>query len=201
MHDDHAVGTFSNRIKDFGTGCVKITPAHDHNDFQMGKRHNLEFINMLNDDGTVTDKAGGQLFGNKHRYLVRREVEEELKKKNLWVKKENHAMSLGFCSRSGDVIEPLLKPQWWMDCKKLAEESVNKVKQNELKIIPKFHESTWFKWLDNIRDWCISRQLWWGHRIPAYKVTGPQELLDKDGKEKWFVGLSFEYAMQKHRFK
>jgi len=110
-------------------------------------------------------------LGGLHRFVARQKVEEELKKLGLWVKKDAHDMRMGFCSRSGDIIEPALKPQWWMNCSELAKKSTDAVRNGELKIVPDIHEATWFRWLDNIRDWCISRQLWWGHQIPAYKLV------------------------------
>lgn len=166
---------------------MKITPAHDHNDFKVGKAHNLEFIICFGHDGKI-NYNGGQ-FKGQHRFQARQTVEAELKKKNLFVGKKDHAMRLGICSRSGDVIEPMMKPQWWMDCDDLAKRSADVVRNGELKLIPDFHEQTWFYWLDNIRHWCISRQLWWGHRIPAWKVVKPEQK-DKHGDpvEKWYVG-------------
>jgi len=179
--------------KDFGTGCVKITPGHDPNDFQMGKRHDLETINVLNDNGTMNHLCGE--FAGQHRFEARRTVEEALKKKGLWVEKKDHNLRLGLCSRSGDIIEPLTRPQWWMKCDDLAKKSVEAVRNQELKIVPSFHEHTWFHWLENIQDWCISRQLWWGHRIPAYKVIKP----DQGGKELWIAASSNEEAYEKAR--
>jgi len=173
--------------REFGTGCVKITPAHDPNDFQAGKRHKLEQINILSDDGTI-NKLGGP-FAGQHRFKARATVEEALKEKGLWVGKKSHCMRLGFCSRSKDIIEPYLKPQWWMDCKELAERSVKAVREGELKIVPEFHHQTWYHWLENIQEWCISRQLWWGHRIPAYRVVEPDQ-----GKEVWFAAATIEEA-------
>ena len=113
-------------------------------------------------------------------------------RKGLWVGKKNHSMRLGFCSRSKDIIEPYLKPQWWMNCKDLADRSVKAVRNGDLKILPEFHHQTWYHWLENIQEWCISRQLWWGHRIPAFKVVKPQQK-----EEKWYTGRSAEEAAAK----
>jgi len=176
--------------REFGTGCVKITPAHDMNDFKCGQRHGLEMISIFSDDGNI-NKAGGE-FAGQHRYEARRTVEEELKKKGLWVQKKPHDMSLGLCSRSKDIVEPFMKPQWWMNCKELADKSVKAVREGDLKIVPEFHHSTWYRWLENIQEWCISRQLWWGHRIPAYKVVKPAQ-----DKEMWFTGKNMEDAVKK----
>ncbi|CAE8739177.1 unnamed protein product [Polarella glacialis] len=176
--------------KDFGTGCVKITPAHDPNDYQCGKRHKLEMISIFNEDGKI-NALGGE-FAGQHRFEARQTVEAALAKKGLWVAKKSHAMRLGLCSRSKDVIEPYLKPQWWMNCKELADKSVKAVRSGELKIQPEFHHQTWYHWLENIQDWCISRQLWWGHRIPAYKVVKPVQT-----KEMWFVARNPEEAVAK----
>lgn len=179
--------------KSFGTGCVKITPAHDHNDFKCGQRHGLEQINVFSESGDVDAKNGGP-FAGQHRFEARKKVEEALKEKGLWVGKKSHAMRLGICSRSKDIIEPYLKPQWWMNCKDLADKSVKALREGELKILPEFHHQTWYHWLENIQDWCISRQLWWGHRIPAYKVTKPEQPKDA---EVWVIGRSIEEAKKK----
>jgi len=176
--------------REFGTGCVKITPAHDHNDFKVGQRHKLAFICVFNEDGHI-NQAGGQ-FSGQHRFAARKAVEVALAEKKLWVGKKSHAMRLGLCSRSKDIIEPHLKPQWWMDCKELAEKSVNALRQGELKIVPEFHHQTWYHWLENIQEWCISRQLWWGHRIPAYRVVKPEQQ-----EELWFTGKTKEEATNK----
>eukprot|EP00927_Polykrikos_kofoidii_P012600 TRINITY_DN15448_c0_g1_i1.p1 TRINITY_DN15448_c0_g1~~TRINITY_DN15448_c0_g1_i1.p1 ORF type:complete len:1130 (+),score=196.99 TRINITY_DN15448_c0_g1_i1:503-3391(+) len=175
---------------DFGTGCVKITPAHDHNDFKCGQRHKLEQINILDEHGHINEQGGP--FAKQHRFEARKTMEEALKQKGLWVGKKSHAMRLGICSRSKDIIEPFLKPQWWMNCKDLADRSVKALRTGELKIVPEMHHQTWYHWLENIQEWCISRQLWWGHQIPAYKVTKP-----KQEKETWVTGKSKAEAIEK----
>jgi len=176
--------------REFGTGCVKITPAHDNNDFKAGVRHKLQQINVFTEDGRINENGGE--FKGQHRFEARRTVEEALKKKDLWVGKKGHSMRLGFCSRSKDIIEPYLKPQWWMNCQDLADRSVKALREGELKILPEFHHQTWYHWLENIQEWCISRQLWWGHRIPAYKVVKPPQ-----AEEKWFTGRSAQEAAAK----
>merc|ERR1719217_732022 len=182
---------------EFGTGCVKITPAHDPNDFQTGKRHNLEFINVFTEDGLVNEQGGEQFQGMK-RFECRVAITEALDKHGLYRGKANNPMRLGLCSRSKDVIEPMLKPQWWVNCDELAVKSCEAVRNGSLKILPSFHEGTWFYWLENIRDWCISRQLWWGHRIPAWKVVKPEQK-DAQGEpvEKWYVGRNEAEAYAK----
>jgi len=179
---------------EFGTGCVKITPAHDPNDFKCGQRHGLEFINILAEDGHIRGTCGK--FSGQHRFEARKTVEEALKEKGLWVQKKPHAMRLGFCSRSKDIVEPYLKPQWWMNCKDLADKSVKAVREGTLTIVPEFHHDTWYRWLENIQEWCISRQLWWGHRIPAYKVVHPVQ-----EKEAWFAGRNEAEALERARKK
>ncbi|CAM9993559.1 unnamed protein product, partial [Ectocarpus sp. 13 AM-2016] len=151
---------------ELGTGAVKITPAHDPNDYLCGKRHNLPFITVLGLDGAMNAQAGE--FEGMMRYDARVEVEKALESKGLLRGKDPHKMRLGVCSRSGDIIEPMITPQWYVKCDRMAKRAVDAVKNKELRIEPPMHEKTWYQWLDNSRDWCISRQLWWGHRIPAY---------------------------------
>ncbi|EAK89484.1 valyl-tRNA synthetase [Cryptosporidium parvum Iowa II] len=166
---------------EFGTGCVKITPAHDKNDFEIASRYNekhkseplfekLKFISVFTNDGNIGPGFG--IFSGIHRFKCRELVEKELEKIKLLVEKtpNSKAMQIPICSRSNDIVELFLIPQWWMNCKPFAEKACKAVKNHELQIEPKFHEQTWFYWLENIQDWCISRQLWWGHRIPAYKI-------------------------------
>eukprot|EP00962_Isochrysis_galbana_P010827 scaffold3013_cov113-Isochrysis_galbana.AAC.6 len=153
----------------FGTGAVKVTPAHDANDFACGRRHGLDEITIFTDDGKIADGCGS--FSGMMRFEARVAVLAELKARGLFRGEADNKMRLGVCSRTGDVIEPMLKPQWWVDCSGMAKRATDAVRSGELKIMPKEHEKTWYGWLDNIRDWCVSRQLWWGHRIPAYFPT------------------------------
>eukprot|EP00200_Dunaliella_tertiolecta_P003314 CAMPEP_0202352070 /NCGR_PEP_ID=MMETSP1126-20121109/8424_1 /ASSEMBLY_ACC=CAM_ASM_000457 /TAXON_ID=3047 /ORGANISM="Dunaliella tertiolecta, Strain CCMP1320" /LENGTH=1278 /DNA_ID=CAMNT_0048944237 /DNA_START=55 /DNA_END=3891 /DNA_ORIENTATION=- len=180
----------------FGTGAVKITPAHDPNDFKTGKRHNLESINVFDDDGYINEQGGE--FAGQPRFKARVTVVEALDKLGLFRGTTDNPMRFGICSRSKDVIEPCLKPQWWVKCDTMAAKSCAAVRSGELEIIPKEFEVVWFRWLENIRDWCISRQLWWGHRIPAYYVqmegeTGQPGMLSEDTK-RWVVGHNREEA-------
>jgi valyl-tRNA synthetase len=172
----------------YGTGAVKITPAHDPNDFLCGRRNNLEFINMLSEDGKI-NQVGGK-FAGMPRFEARVAIYNELKSLGLIGEKMPNPMRLGLCSKSNDIIEPLLKPQWYVNCKDMAKRSCDAVRNKELIIMPEEHEKTWFQWLDNIQDWCISRQLWWGHRIPVYLVTIPGVINhpDKNNNAHWIVG-------------
>lgn len=185
----------------FGTGAVKITPAHDPNDYECGKRHNLEFITILNPDGSI-NHHGGPEFEGMMRYDARIAMEEALEKKGLLKGKEPNKMRLGLCSRSGDILEPMITPQWYVNCDSMAKRSTDAVRNGELKIIPADHEKTWFQWLDNIRDWCVSRQLWWGHQIPAWFATTKEEngkisKNDMEHNHRWIVARSEEEAKQK----
>ncbi|MBO6114490.1 MAG: valine--tRNA ligase [Lachnospiraceae bacterium] len=151
--------------KEFGTGCVKITPAHDPNDFEVGKRHNLEEINIMNDDATIN--AIGGKYAGMDRYEARAAMVEDLKEQGLLVKVVPHTHMVGTHDRCKTTVEPLVKPQWFVAMEELAKPAKQAVVDGKIKLIPERMDKTYYNWLDNIRDWCISRQLWWGHRIPA----------------------------------
>ncbi len=152
--------------REFGTGCVKITPAHDPNDFEVGKRHDLEEINILNDDATINERGGK--YAGMDRYEARKAVVEDLKELGLLVKVVPHNHSVGTHDRCGTTVEPMIKPQWFVRMKEMAEAAIDVLKTGELTFVPDRFDKIYLHWLENIRDWCISRQLWWGHRIPAY---------------------------------
>mgnify|MGYP000435890827 CR=1 FL=1 len=152
--------------REFGTGVVKITPAHDPNDFEVGKRHNLPVINILNDDATI-NKNGGK-FEGMDRYEARKAIVEELDQMGLLVKIEDHVHNVGTHDRCKTTIEPMVKDQWFVKMDELIKPAREAVKNGEIKLIPERMEKNYFNWTDNIRDWCISRQLWWGHQIPAW---------------------------------
>lgn len=182
--------------REFGTGAVKITPAHDQNDWEVGVRHHLEVVNIMNDDGTFNEHAGEKFKGMK-RFHARVAVVEALKQAGLFVETKDNPMMIPICSKSGDVIEPILKPQWWVNCKPLAEEAINRTRAGELLIAPKQSENEWYRWLEGIQDWCISRQLWWGHRCPAYFVNIQGREQDKNDGKNWIVGRTLEEATER----
>ena len=167
--------------EEFGTGCVKITPAHDFNDFEIGKRHGLEIINILNKDGTLNEEVPKSFIGL-DRSSARKKVLSELEKLNLLEKTEPYKVTIPRGDRSGSILEPLLTKQWFMDVNEISKKAIDVVKSEESTFHPKNYENTYFAWMNEIRDWCISRQLWWGHQIPAW--------YDKDGKV--YVGSSEE---------
>lgn len=152
--------------KEFGTGCVKITPAHDPNDFEVGKRHNLPEINVMNDDATIN--ANGGEYAGMDRYDARKAIVEKLDEMGLLVKVEDHTHNVGTHDRCGTTVEPLVKPQWFVKMDEMAKPAIAALESGRLKFVPDNFGKTYMHWLDGIRDWCISRQLWWGHRIPAY---------------------------------
>ncbi|KAM0755565.1 valine-tRNA ligase [Meredithblackwellia eburnea MCA 4105] len=181
---------------EFGTGAVKMTPAHDPNDYEVGLRHKLDFINILNDDGTLNANAGPQFQGMK-RFHARVAVLEALKAKGLYVGDAENPMSIPLCSKSGDIIESVMKPQWWVSCKGLAQAAIERTKAGELKIRPAQSEREWYAWLENIQDWCISRQLWYSHRVPAYFVKIDGETQDRMDGKWWIAAESEEDAVKK----
>ena len=181
---------------DFGTGCVKVTPAHDPNDFECGVRNKLEFINMLNPDGTLNDFCGE--FAGMKRFDARLAIIEKLKELGSYRTTTPNPMRIALCSRSKDIIEPRLVPQWYVSCKAAAARSVEAVRAGEIKIVPKMFEADWYRWLENIHDWCVSRQLWWGHRIPAYLVSvRGRPRPDPIQNESWVTGRTEAEARER----
>ncbi len=152
--------------KDFGTGCVKITPAHDPNDFEVGRRHNLPEINILNDDATINELGGK--YAGMDRYEAREAVVKDLDDLGLLVKVVPHTHSVGTHDRCHTTVEPMIKPQWFVRMDEMAKPAIDALKNGDLNFVPDRFDKTYLHWLENIKDWCISRQLWWGHRIPAY---------------------------------
>ncbi len=152
--------------KEFGTGCVKITPAHDPNDFEVGKRHNLEEINIMNDDATINELGGK--YAGMDRYEARKQMVVDLDALGLLVKVVPHSHNVGTHDRCKTTVEPMVKPQWFVRMKEMGQAALDMVKTDDLSFVPEQFDKTYIHWLTNIRDWCISRQLWWGHRIPAW---------------------------------
>ncbi|KAH8175980.1 tRNA synthetases class I (I, l, M and v) domain-containing protein [Sarocladium implicatum] len=180
---------------EFGTGAVKLTPAHDPNDFTLGQKHGLEFINILTDDGLMNENTGP--FKGQKRFDVRYTIQDALKEKNLYVDKKDNPMKVPLCEKSKDIIEPIMKPQWWVRTKVLAEPAMEAVRNGSIKIRPETSEKSYFRWLEDINDWCISRQLWWGHRCPVYyaKIEGGAGDIPED--KLWFSGRTREEAEKK----
>ena len=152
--------------KEFGTGCVKITPAHDPNDFEVGQRHDLEQIKVMNDDATMNHYAGK--YEGMNRYECRKAMIKDLEEQGLLVKVEDHSHNVGQCYRCGTTVEPIISKQWFVKMKPLAKPAIEAVKNGDTSFIPERFSKIYMNWMENVFDWCISRQLWWGHRIPAY---------------------------------
>ena len=180
----------------FGTGAVKVTPGHDVDDFECGCRYNLPIINILNDDGTLNNNA--DKFNGMFRFDARVQVIDLLSEMGLFRGVNAHCCTLKICSRSGDIIEPIIKPQWWIDMTQMAKRAVDAVKNSDLIINPKEKEADWFAYLNNIEPWCVSRQLWWGHQIPVYLYwqKGDQQPSLNDSKS-WVAAHDINLAIIK----
>ena len=166
---------------EFGSGALKITPAHDVNDYKIGIKHNLEIIDILNDDGSLNENA--ILFTNKDRFEVRNLIEKKLIENNSLSKVENHLNSIGFSERTNSVIEPKLSMQWFCKMKEFSKSALENVLNDNIKFHPKKFKNTYKHWLENIKDWCVSRQLWWGQQIPAYYYDGNKFVVAKNKEE------------------
>ena len=176
--------------REFGTGCLKVTPAHDKNDNMLGKNHNLDTIDIFNEDGTVAEIAG--MYVGMDRFDCRKAIAEDLEKAGLMEKVEDYVNNVGLSERTKVPIEPRLSLQWFIDMKHFAEISLKPVMDDVIRFVPEKYKTTYRMWLENIQDWCISRQLWWGHRIPAYYYTDPA-----DGEEKFVVAENKDKALGK----
>jgi valyl-tRNA synthetase len=174
---------------DFGTGCLKVTPAHDKNDYMLGKTHNLETIDIFNEDATVSEAAG--MYVGMDRFEVREVIAKDLDAAGLLEKVEDYDNKVGFSERTKVAVEPRLSLQWFISMKHFADISLSPVMDDIIRFVPEKYKNTYRVWLENIQDWCISRQLWWGHRIPAYYYT------DASGEEKFVVAESAEAALEK----
>uniref|UniRef100_A0A8D0F2H2 valine--tRNA ligase n=2 Tax=Strigidae TaxID=30459 RepID=A0A8D0F2H2_STROC len=174
-----------------GTGAVKVTPGHSPPDLALAQAHGLPLLGVIGDDGTMCPPGGGWLQGV-HRFLAREQVVAALAQRGLYRGTQDHAMTLPLCSRSGDVVEYLLKSQWFLRCQEMAQRAREAVTSGRLQLVPKFHEKNWKTWMDNVGDWCLSRQLWWGHRVPAYRVGVPPTVGSppEHPENFWVVGRS-----------
>lgn len=177
---------------EFGTGCLKVTPAHDINDYMLGEKHNLPSINIFNDNGTLSQEAG--LYVGMDRFDCREQIEKDLQAAGLLEKTENYTNNVGFSERTHVPIEPRLSMQWFLKMEHLAKIALEPVMNDEIRFYPAKYKNTYRHWLENIKDWCISRQLWWGHRIPAYYVT--DDVVAKYKTPKFIVAQSEENAKQ-----
>lgn len=171
---------------EFGTGCLKVTPAHDVNDYELGQKHNLETINIMNADGTISEE--GELYVGMDRFEVRKQISKDLEEAGNLVKVEDYQNKVGYSERTDVVIEPRLSLQWWVSMKELAEPALENVMNDNIQFHPAKFKNTYRHWMENVKDWCISRQLWWGHRIPAYYFG--------EGSDDFVVAKTIEEAVE-----
>src|SRR3712207_2046403 len=172
----------------FGTGCLKVTPAHDINDHALGLKHGLETIDIFNDNGTISEAAG--LYVGQDRMEVRKQIAKDLQTATLMEKIEDYDNKVGFSERTNVPIEPKLSTQWFLNMQHFADIALDPVMSDDIEFYPKKYKNTYRHWLENIKDWCISRQLWWGHRIPAYYF------MTEDGKKEVVVAETKEEAFK-----
>ncbi|MBI1268516.1 MAG: valine--tRNA ligase [Cryomorphaceae bacterium] len=175
--------------REFGTGCLKVTPAHDVNDYELGQKHNLETIDVMNDDGTMSDLAGG--YKGMDRFAVRKQIVLDLEEKGHVVKVEEYPNKVGYSERTDAVIEPRLSLQWFVDMKELSKPALENVENDTIRFFPPKYKNSYRNWMENIKDWCISRQLWWGHRIPAFYFG--------EGNAQYVVAKTADEALAKAR--
>jgi len=159
--------------REFGTGALKVTPAHDTNDYELGKKHSLPMINIMNKDASINENGGA--YQGLDRFKCREKLWSDMQAAGLVLKTVPHLQRVPRSQRGGEVIEPLVSSQWFVKMDNMAARAVRAVREGDIKIIPERFDKVWYSWLENIRDWCVSRQLWWGHRIPAYSVVGAQD--------------------------
>jgi valyl-tRNA synthetase len=174
--------------KEFGTGCLKVTPAHDVNDYEIGLRHNLPVIDTINDDGTINEKSEWPAYVGKDRFAVRKQIVKDLRESGHLVKEEEFVTRIGRSERTNSVVEPRLSLQWFVKMKEISRTALKAVEEDDIKLHPAKFKNTYRHWMENVRDWCISRQLWWGHRIPAY-YYGP-------GEDDFVVAESMDEALK-----
>ena len=204
---------------EFGTGALKVTPAHDINDNMLGQKHNLDVIDILNEDGTLNETA--QIYIGEDRFDARKKIVKELEEKGFLLKTEDYTSEVGYSERTDVVVEPRLSLQWWVDMKKIYSPALKAVMDDEIKFYPSKFKNLYRHWMENIKDWCISRQLWWGHRIPAwydeegrfvvaktedeakkmfnaqFSISNPQLKQDEDCLDTWFSSWLWPFEVFK----
>lgn len=183
--------------REFGTGALKITPAHDVNDYEIGKRHRLPMLTVMQKDGSMNQLAGK--YAGLDRFKCRQQLWADMKEQGLVIREEKHSQRIPISQRSGEVIEPLLSKQWFLKMDGMAKRAVAAVEEKQLTIIPDRFEKVWFNWLTGIHDWCISRQLWWGHRLPVYYVrtSDGTPILTQGEEEAFVVARNEEEALRR----